>query len=267
MTTEQLVTRYRNGDADASYELWERLQSAIKKIAYKYPADIREDLIQESYFSLIKALDGFKDGEFFAPYFARICKTDFSRYVIKQGVHPEYIEVLKRKLTRYETEFINANGRHPKDDEIIRALDITQSQLDAVRSPRETKSLDEPLVEDGFTIGDILPGSDDVERDYLQKEEREILWKEVDKCEHPEIIRQTFIDNKTIKEIANDEGLTDAQVINRKQSDLSRLRKNNLIREIFAYNLKRVGSQQFRRTHTSEEEKFILLMEEAGLLK
>lgn len=267
MTIEQLVTEYQNGNTDVSYELWEKLKGMIRKIAIKYPPEYFEDLMQESYFSLVKTLDVYEPKNCFSTIFYRITKTDFTRYVLKQGTRPEGIECVARKITRFEAEFCNINGRHPKDDEIKRALDITQIQLDAARSPRDTKSLDEPLTEDGFTIGDILPGSDDIESDYLQEEEKKILWEQVDKCNHPEILRQSFIDNKTIKEIAKDKGLTDAQVISRKQSDLRQLRNNNTIKELFAYNFKHVGCRQFQRTHTSEEETFILMMEEVGMLR
>lgn len=267
MTNEEFITRYRNGEEEASFELWQRLQSAIKKIAFRYPADVREDLIQESYFSLLKAIENFKEGEYFAPYFVRVCKTDFTRYVLKQGIRPEYIEYIERNVTRYEAEFLDNNDRKPNDAEIKRALNITQSQLDSARSPKEAKSLDEPLNDEGFTIGETLPASVDIEGDYLEQEEKEIIWEEVEKCKHPEIIRQTFIDNKTVKEIAEHEGLTDSQVITRRKSDLSQLRRNRLIKEIFALNFKHVGGRQFQRTHTSEEELFILQMEEAGMLR
>ena len=140
MTNEEFITRYRNGEEEASFELWQRLQSAIQKIAYRYPAEVREDLMQESYFSLLKAIENFKEGEFFAPYFARVCKTDFTRYVLKQGVRPEYIEYIERNVTKYEAKFLDNNDRMPKDAEIKRALNITQSQLDSARSPKEAKS-------------------------------------------------------------------------------------------------------------------------------
>lgn len=72
---EQLVLNYRQGDASAFNELYERYMKTVKFFArnlYLLGADY-EDLLQEGMLGLIKAVNSYKEGESSFRTFATLC--------------------------------------------------------------------------------------------------------------------------------------------------------------------------------------------------
>lgn len=271
MTNNDLAKEYQQGNEEALEVIYNKNLNLIKKLAAKYPAEYFEDLIQESYFSLYKALEKWEEEKevLFSTFFFRICKTDFTRYCYKQtATEPEYIGNLKKKAEALEVEYQEQRQRKPTDEEIKRALNVSADTLEAVKRNVVIVSMDAPLDEDGAIVGDFIPAGGSVEEEILQKEEAATIWQEVEaRCKSPDILRQIYQEEKSLQDIAESHGLTYSQVKERKARDLARLQRSGKIKSIYEALYKPVTMGNFKRNHTSEEELYILRLEGLGVLK
>ena len=242
-------------------ELWKANKGLIRLIASKYPPQYSEDLIQESYFTLVKTIEHLKDEEQFIAYFSRALRSDFSRYCYKQGVYPEYVYTLRRKLARFQNQFREKHGRDPYKVEIRVALDISESVYNEIMNPKETVSLETPIYED-ITIADSLADDSDFEADLVERDSAKILWKKADSVGG--FLKEHYQENKTLKEIASENDLTVSKVIGARDKALKTLKRDPEISSLYQHH---VGVSKFKANHTSEEEAYILKLERLGLLK
>lgn len=280
MTNEQLVTLIKSGidTADNMLQLWQQNRGFIGRIAntYKGYEDI-EDLKQQGYIGLCNAVQGYRPEEdiLFINYAAFWIRQSMIRYIENSGNIVRIPSHERRKQVNYKKvvrEFEAAAGRKPDNYEICRCMGISPKELENLKEVDKmsrVRSLDDYLSDDEeTTVGDMVPGCDDVERIVLDEIERnelkKILWSMVDSLpqKQPQVIRSLYQEGKTLKATGKIIGASPERVRTIKQNALRELRKPDRKRvlalclpeaiESMAYHHN--GTSEFERTWTSSTE-------------
>ena len=227
MSNEQLALRIKAGEdvADNMLKLWQQNQGMIEELAgkYCYMAE-KEDLKQEAYFAICKAVDSYDPdkGSSFLTWAIYWIRQQMQRYcqnnsTVRVPVH------LGEKVQRYkklQNSFYLHTGRLPDTRECCRYLNCSESELEKIKRSEVIScigSIDAPAVgsEDGsITVGDNIadPANhyedmlDDIENQKL----KETLWGIVNDLpeQQADVIRVRYQENLTMKETAARTGTT-----------------------------------------------------------
>lgn len=245
MTNEELVERIRAGDADI-IELWEQMRRYIRKVARRYEEHAElDDLMQESFFALIKAValydpDG---GATFKTYLHFWLRSFMRRCCMKSiGVPVNQKSMVFRYrnlLSDYQRDF----GHKPSKQEVCNALELTENQYNNIVcavSASQIGSLDDPIGED-LTIEDTIAGTDDTETEALENLEREALvkklWELVDALpeKHAKTIRGRFRDNMTREKCGAALGVSVQRIEQIENDAIRKLRSQDILKQIGPY--------------------------------
>lgn len=225
--TNELFIRMKNGDKFARDDLINGNLKLVLSILKKFNnrVDNMDDLFQVGCVGLMKAIDNFDTsiGVLLSTYAVPMIIGEIKRYLrdnssirISRSIKDTAYKVLKAK-----EELTDILNREPTISEIsektgINECDIVTS-LDAMKSPI---SIFEPIYNDG---GDTIYLYDKIEDKNTSKDDvstRISLNDAINKLSYREkqIINERFIIGKTQTEIANELGISQAQI--------SRLEKN-----------------------------------------
>lgn len=286
MTNEQLVTLIQNGEKKTEYmaALYDHMSGLIAKIAWKYRGeDELEDLKQEGYIGLYKAVSAYRDsvGVPFHRYAAFWIRQEIQRYIENCSRLVRIPSGQKERLNRFKklrNAYLQDFGREPLDREVAGALDLTVQQIRDLKQGiviESLRSLDAPVKEgenDEITLGDLQIGTDDIENSVVEEMTREelktVLWDCVDELEEKQ--KQAIIcrykEGCTINQTGERIGLTFEAARQQEQKGLRELRKPSKARRLrpfldsFTYSMgiKGTGLQRFRQTLTSATERAAL---------
>lgn len=279
MTNEQLAIRIKAGEAvaDNMAKLWEQTRRFIHTIAARYQGQAEiEDLEQEGYLALYDAIDGYDPaaGCLFLTYARHHIKQRMVRYIQNNGsirvpVH-EWERVQKYK--KLESTFLLHTGRKPSEDEAAYYMNITPKRVRRLKESlriEQMESLDRYLLDDGeSTVGDMVPGQDNVEGTVLDEmEEGELqaaLWSEVDTLpdSQPEVIRARFQRGETLRAVGESMGVPIERVRQIESKALRELRGPSHSRKLRPFlpeaaesqAYRHNGIEEFNRTWTSSTE-------------
>ena len=224
MTNEQLAACIKAGETDRMEELYSQVRRFIHGIAWKYrTAAELEDLKQEGFLALYDAVRGYEPeaGNSFLGYAAYWIEARIRRFIQKNSSLrvPSGRQEKAGQLTRFREEFEKENGRKPTEWETCCFLRIT---LEEYQEREKTAflghcmSLDAPITDqegEGLTLADTVAASGNLEEDTVERmhaqELKETLWGMVDSLEEkqPEIIRARYQEGKTLREIAEAQGI------------------------------------------------------------
>ena len=224
MTNEELVTRIKAGidTADNMLALWQQCRLFIHSIALRYHGKAElEDLEQEGYLALYDAVDGYDAdmGYKFLTYAERWMRQRMVRYIQNNGT--VRIPVHEGEKIREYRQLVNAfllhHGRKPTRREIALNMGLSDkmvASLEKAAQMAQIGSLDSCLVEDGGTLGDIIPCDTDIEAEVLeemqQEQLQEVIWALVDELPGQQgcVLRQRFQESKTLKATGDQLGIT-----------------------------------------------------------
>lgn len=284
MTNEQLAACIKAGEIDRIGELYSQVRRFIYGIAWKYrTAAELEDLKQEGFLALYDAVRGYEPeaGNSFLGYAAYWIEARIRRFIQKNSSLrvPSGRQEKAGQLTRFREEFEKENGRKPTEWETCCFLRIT---LEEYREREKAAflghcmSLDAPITDqegEGLTLADTVVASGNLEEDTVERmhaqELKETLWGMVDGLEgkQPAIIRARYQEGKTLREIAEAQGIQVEAVRQQQDKALRTLRRpKNLNRlrilweddKIYQMALKGNGAKRFRETWTSSTERAAL---------
>lgn len=184
-----------------------------------------DDLFQIGCVGLIKAIDNFdlNQGVQFSTYAVPMIVGEVRRYLRDNNSIrvSRSIKDLAYKTIQYKDKYLKENGREPTIEEIAKELNVTKESitlsLDAIQ---DTVSLQEPVYNDGTENIYVMDQvKDDKNSDELWAENMTIVQvlKKLNSKEKDIIVRR-FFDCKTQMEVAEEVGISQAQV--------SRLEKN-----------------------------------------
>ncbi|MCC8196253.1 MAG: sigma-70 family RNA polymerase sigma factor [Ruminococcus sp.] len=229
MDNEALVLQVKTGDnpREAMQQLFLQNQRFIYGIANRYTAYAEiDDLMQESYFGLLKAVEAFEPemGNKFITFLSPCLNHALQHYITDTKSTrriPKYLQIRIAKYKRFLSE-CSANGREPADSEICEALEINDKQLSNLRKAMqesECVSLNDIVAgTDDFTIEECLADPVDMEDEITETIAKEQLsaqlWKIVDELDgkQGEVISERYHYSKTLEEVGKRMNLTSERV-------------------------------------------------------
>lgn len=231
--TKQLFIDMKNGDRTARDKLVEGnlklVLSILKRFSNK--VDNLDDLFQVGCLGLVKAIDNF-DTSYdvkLSTYACPMIIGEIKRYLRDNSTLriSRSIKDLAYKALKLKEELITSDGREASNKEIAEALGVTEYEVEnAIESLREPVSMYEPIYNDG---GDTIYLYDQISN---KKEEYDLDYKlALDKAisklkpRDRKILEYRFIIGKTQMEIADELGISQAQISRIEKNAINSLRK------------------------------------------
>ncbi len=230
---EVLFKRLKDGDKEARNELVNGNLKLVLSILKRFNkrGENLDDLFQIGCVGLLKAIDNFdlSYGVKFSTYCVPMVLGEIKRYIRDNSSIriSRSVKDISYKALRFKDEFLLLNGYEPSISEIATFLNESEVDvimaLDSLRSP---VSLSEPIYDDG---GDVICLFDQVEDKSCSRDLDSTLSvdKAISKLSDREqyIINQRFIIGKTQMEIADEIGISQAQISRLEKNALTRIRK------------------------------------------
>lgn len=250
MTNEQIVEKIRNGYSvtENMQLLYERNLPLIKRMIKPYTAyENTEDLLQESYLGLWEAVQHYETSEnvLFMTYAGFWIKQSAQRYIEKCSSVVRIPSNTKQKIIRYNKtvqKLTQEQSRAPADKEVADSMQISVSEVEHLKTYSQSiSSLDAPLNDDtDTTLGESIQADyslEDIAIDKIYEEHsKSELWGIVERYtadRENNIIKEYFMHNKSMPEIAREENLTVSRIREIKEKGLRRLRRGNAKRELY----------------------------------
>lgn len=299
MSNEELVTLIQSG-VDVQHnmgELYQQTKNFIYSIIYPYAKNMgssipykdngkptkerpttvleKEDLMQETYFALQQAVDGYdaSKGFLFTTYLTRWIKSKTKRYVLDNNTLkriPEHELMLMSKYHKFIREYKLEQQEEPSEKEIMDALDITEKKLhELIKCIHESniQSIDSVIPgTDSMTITETVADDYDLEADVLGRIEveqgKQELWDAVDELDERQqtVIVGRYKNNLTQGEVSKTVGVSLSRIGQIEQKALRVLRKKEKVQRLaeeFGYDCSiayRRGVGRFKNTNTSSTE-------------
>ncbi len=232
--TKTLLKKYQEGDSEAKEELINGNLKLVLSILKRYNnrTDNMDDLFQVGCIGLIKAIENFdlSHDVRFSTYAVPMILGEVKRYLrdnnsvrIARSIKDTAYKVLK-----FKESFINKNGKEPSIEEIGKALELSEYEIaTALNALKDTISMFEPIYNDG---GDVIYLEDQLESNdgSIYDNETKISLKEaMKKLKEKEkyILTQRYMIGKTQMELAEEIGISQAQISRLEKSGLENIRK------------------------------------------
>ncbi|MBP1925849.1 RNA polymerase sigma-B factor [Sedimentibacter acidaminivorans] len=276
-SNEHLIELIKKGiDTEENYlQLYEKNHGFIYQTIRNRVHGINEidDLMQSAFLALVKAVERY---DITRPLeesnFLQILK-----FCIWNEIRSLEIDLpahMIQKIIKYKkvyNQLRNELGYEPKGNQIRLEMCISLDELDNIKAAMQIKSptrLNEPIGEDGTaTRMDLIANSisDDSEEecnDNSEKQElKRIVHEKVDSLPDAsrDIINMRYFENKTLKSISEEKGVSVERVRQREKEAMLKLRRDVKFREkVIDYTsinmYKNVGSRRFNNTWTSSTE-------------
>ena len=231
----ELFKKYNEGDIFAKEELVNGNLKLVLSILKKYNnrCDNMDDLFQIGCIGLIKAIDNF-DLNFdvkFSTYAVPMILGEVKRYLRDSSSLrvARSIKDLAYHAMQAKEELTNKLDREPSIKEISEKLGFTEYEVaNALDSMKDTVSIFEPIYSDG---GDTIYLSDQIEdknnqMNYLDEKLaiKEAIKRLKDKERY--IIIERFITGKTQMELAEEIGISQAQISRLEKTALKNIKNN-----------------------------------------
>lgn len=231
--TNKLFELLKEGDVSARDKLVEGnlklVLSILKKFSNK--VDNMDDLFQVGCLGLVKAIDNFDTsyGVRLSTYAVPMITGEIKRYLRDNSAFrvSRSVKDLAYKILKLREEMATSNGVEPSDKELAKILDVSEYDIaNALDSLREPVSMYEPIYNDG---GDTIYLYDQISN---KKEEYDLDYKlaldrAIDKLKPRErnILESRFIVGKTQMEIAEELGISQAQISRIEKNVIKSLKK------------------------------------------
>ena len=230
--TLELLKKMKDGDLFARDDLingnLKLVLSILRKFAGK--VDNLDDLFQVGCLGLVKAIDNF-DTSYdvkLSTYACPMIEGEIKRYLrdnnairISRSIKDLAYKTLKLK------EELSVGGREPSNKEIAKLLDVTEYDIvSALDSLREPVSMYEPIYNDG---GDTIYLYDQIacKEDEYGLDNKIALDRAMKNLKDREIniLKERFIIGKTQMEIAEELGISQAQISRIEKNAIKTLKK------------------------------------------
>lgn len=233
----ELFKRYQNGDEKAREELacgnLKLVLSILKR--YQNRCDNMDDLFQIGCVGLMKAIDNFdlSHGVKFSTYAVPLILGEIRRYLRDNSNIriSRSIKDLAYKILKTKEEYFMERGKELSNEEVAKTLGVDEIDviiaLDAMKDP---VSMFEPIYNDG---GDTIYLEDQIE----SKKEKASSWdafislkNAINNLKEKErrIITERFLIGKTQMEIAEEIGISQAQVSRLEKGGIEELKSKML---------------------------------------
>jgi len=230
----ELFVDIQNGDEEARDKLVNGNLRLVLSVIQRFTnrGEYVDDLFQVGCIGLMKAIDNFdlSQNVKFSTYAVPMIIGEIRRYLRDNNpirVSRSLKDIAYKALQVRDT-LVKKNSREPSINEIAEALDIPREQivfaLDAIQEPI---SLFEPIYHDGgdpIFVMDQIGDEKNVDSNWLEKIAiKEALNKLNQREKH--ILTLRFFDGKTQMEVADEIGISQAQVSRLEKAALHHMRK------------------------------------------
>lgn len=290
MTNEELILAIRAGHdvTENMTLLYNQNLPMIHRIVKKYSGvEAIEDLLQESYFSLVRAVelwDPEREAQFLT--FLIVClKTDLYRYITDCGALiriPPNQKTLIYKYDRIMNAYRVELGRDATPEELRAFLGVSKDQFEQLKKDRLTtkpRSTNEVIGGDDedITLEDTLPDKSEPIEDALERIHREQIHGAIERElealpeREADVIRKRYYEGLTLKETGAAIGVGPERIRQLEAKALRKLRRPAPSRRLIACyseggaysaGLRRAGYVAFKYDHTSAQERAIIRLEE-----
>ena len=229
----ELFKKMHEGDKFARDDLINGNLKLVLAILKKFnnKVDNLDDLFQVGCLGLVKAIDNF-DTSYnvtLSTYACPLIIGEMKRY-IRDNISlriSRSVKDLAYKIIKLKEEMTTKDGKVPNDLEIAKALGVSEYEIaNAINALKEPVSMYEPIYNDG---GDTIYLCDQISlpKEEYDKEIKLSLEKAMEKLKVRElqILRDRFIVGKTQMEIANELGISQAQISRIEKSAITNIKK------------------------------------------
>lgn len=231
---EELFIKLKEGDPKAREDLVNGNLKLVLSILKRFNRkdENMDDLFQVGCIGLLKAIDNFdlSFGVKFSTYCVPMVLGEVRRYIrdnssirVSRSIKDVAYKVLKLK-----DELTMTSGMEPTNEEIAKILEIEEKEVvNALEALRPTVSLFEPIYNDG---GDTIYLFDQLEdkKNSQNLDIRLAVDKAISNLSEREqfILDQRFVIGKTQMEIAEEIGISQAQISRLEKNAIKRVRKD-----------------------------------------
>ena len=229
----ELFIKIKNGDENArDIFINGNLRLVLSVIQrFRGRGESADDLFQVGCVGLIKAIDNF-DTSYnvtLSTYACPLIMGEMKRY-IRDNISlriSRSVKDLAYKVIKLKEELMNKDGHTPTDKEISDILGVTEYEIaNALNSLKEPVSMYEPIYNDG---GDTIYLCDQLSSptETYDQDIKLALEKAMEKLKVRElqILKDRFLIGKTQMEIANELGISQAQISRIEKSAINNIKK------------------------------------------
>lgn len=229
----ELFKKYKDGDRLAKEELINGNLKLVLSILKKYNnrTDNMDDLFQVGCIGLIKAINNFDLSHEvkFSTYAVPMILGEVRRYLRDNNSLriSRSTKDIAYKALKIKEELTNKLGKEPSISEIADKLELPELEVAiAIDSMKDTISMFEPIYNDG---GDTIYLSDQLEdkKDNYDTETKIDLKEAMNKLKQKEryILFERYITGKTQLELAEEIGISQAQISRLEKSGIENIKK------------------------------------------
>ncbi len=224
---EELFIKIKNGDEDARQTFINGNLRLVLSVIQRFygRGENADDLFQVGCIGLIKAIDNFdlSQNVQFSTYAVPMIIGEVKRYLRDNNSIrvSRSVRDLAYKSMQFKEKYTKEHGKEPTIEQIAKELGVTREEIalsfDAIQDP---VSLQEPVYNDGtenIYIMDQVKDSKNTDEAWTEKMTIMQIMKKLNEKEKM-IVTKRFFDGRTQMEVANEIGISQAQV--------SRLEKN-----------------------------------------
>ena len=232
--TKELLIQMKKGNPTARDELIKGNLKLVLAILKKFigKTDNLDDLFQVGCLGLVKAIDNF-DISYdvkLSTYACPMILGEIKRYLRDNSTLriSRSIKDLAYKILKLKNEYITTKGVEPTDKELAALLGVSEFEIsNAIESLKEPMSMYEPIYNDGgdtiYLFDQISNKKEEYDLDYklaLEKAMNNLKDRE------RKILENRFIIGKTQMEIAEELGISQAQISRIEKNAIKTLKKS-----------------------------------------
>lgn len=231
---EELLNKIKQGDEEARQEfIYGNLRLVLSVMKRFYGrGENADDLFQVGCVGLIKSIDNFDitQNVQFSTYAVPMIIGEIKRYLRDNNSIrvSRSIRDLAYKVLQYKEKYLKENNKEPSIEEIAKELQVEKEEiafsLDAIQDPI---SLQEPVYNDGAESIYIMDQVKDKKNtDELWAEKMTIMQalKKLNSKER-DIINRRFFEGRTQMEVAEELGISQAQVSRLEKNAIDRIKR------------------------------------------
>lgn len=231
---KELFIRIKQGDLDAREKFIQGnlrlVLSVIKR--FRGRGENPDDLFQVGCIGLIKSIDNFdlNQNVQFSTYAVPMIIGEIRRYLRDNNSIrvSRSIRDLAYKAISYKEKFLKGNNREPTLEEIAKELEVEVEEiafsLDAIQDP---VSLQEPVFNDGTDNVFIMDQIHDIKNTEDKWAEDITIYEAMKKLNEKEkmIVDKRFFEGRTQMEVAEEIGISQAQVSRLEKSAIAHIKR------------------------------------------
>ena len=237
LSNEEMVNlfkRYQNGDSGAKDELINGNLKLVLSILKKYNnrTDNMDDLFQVGCIGLIKAIDNFDLSHEvkFSTYAVPMILGEVKRYLRDNNSVrvARSIKDIAYKALKVKEDLTNKLNKEPSISMIANELGLTELEVsNALDSMKDTVSMFEPIYNDGGDTIYLADQLEDKKSNLYDIDTKISLYEAINNLKDKEkyIILKRYMVGKTQMELANEIGISQAQISRIEKSGLDNIKR------------------------------------------